>query len=514
MKRIVSTILVVILIIGLMTGCNDNEISMYKLSNEVSLLNAMKQEGHIEYTFNFESLLDPYSESYEKDKAMYDLVQEQIKALNLDKIYYSSSVDQNKNMLNTKYYIKDKNSKAIDLFDILLIEETFYVNYDGLADLALPYLMMVEDNDSKLLQFFEAADGYIQFSFEDMVDPSNTASPFAASSMQLQNGYNLKERHAFLQDLQADLDTFMLETMKDFTTSKVEKEYNSSLKSDMYTYTFKSDDIVDVGLSFVKYILDNFTEVKAFYFTLLENDNFLEYYGMTTETDKEMFVAQMKEAFDTIEENMEEAQMMIDEQIATEAETGELKTTLKGFLGESYLTYGLGKNSSDKYLQTVDLHVDFSSPFDPSSAMTMDFKTESNVTKKSSVSVTAPTEFVTFETFNNKFPDTLALGVDYGDYTYSTGLVGSDYGYADAFIRNGRSYIGLSSVPGKMIHAIKWSEADQKPYYVLPDASGTGFVEDFFLENGEIYVAIAEYRNPGYEVTWDDYSRVITIKTK
>ncbi len=86
MKRIVSTMLVVILIIGLMTGCNDNEISMYKLSNEISLITAMKQEGHIEYSFNFESLLDSTSDTYDQDKAIYDLIQEQIDTLNLNKI--------------------------------------------------------------------------------------------------------------------------------------------------------------------------------------------------------------------------------------------------------------------------------------------------------------------------------------------------------------------------------------------------------------------------------------------
>ncbi len=99
--------------------------------------------------------------------------------------------------------------------------------------------------------------------------------------------YNLEERHAFVKDLQSDLDAFMIDTMKDFTTDKVNKEYNSSLKSDMYTYTFNTDDVVDVGLGFVQYILNNFGEVKAFYFTLLDNDNFLEYSGMTTEADKE-----------------------------------------------------------------------------------------------------------------------------------------------------------------------------------------------------------------------------------
>ncbi len=138
------------------------------------------------------------------------------------------------------------------------LTRSFFVNYDGLADLLLPYLLTVEDSNSKAVAFFEAADGYIQFDFNDMIDPNNAASPYSATSMQLQKAYNLEERHAFVKDLQSDLDAFMIDTMKDFTTDKVNKEYNSSLKSDMYTYTFNTDDVVDVGLGFVQYILNNF----------------------------------------------------------------------------------------------------------------------------------------------------------------------------------------------------------------------------------------------------------------
>ncbi len=188
MKRIVSTMLVVILIIGLMTGCNDNEISMYKLSNEISLITAMKQEGHIEYSFNFESLLDSTSDTYDQDKAIYDLIQEQIDTLNLNKIYYTASVDQSKSLMQAEYYMKDKDNKNAPLFDIIFVNQEFFVNYDGLADLLLPYLLTVEDSNSKAVAFFEAADGYIQFDFNDMIDPNNAASPYSATSMQLQKG--------------------------------------------------------------------------------------------------------------------------------------------------------------------------------------------------------------------------------------------------------------------------------------------------------------------------------------
>ncbi len=162
--------------------------------------------------------------------------------------------------MQAEYYMKDKDNKNAPLFDIIFVNQEFFVNYDGLADLLLPYLLTVEDSNSKAVAFFEAADGYIQFDFNDMIDPNNAASPYSATSMQLQKAYNLEERHAFVKDLQSDLDAFMIDTMKDFTTDKVNKEYNSSLKSDMYTYTFNTDDVVDVGLGFVQYILNNFVK--------------------------------------------------------------------------------------------------------------------------------------------------------------------------------------------------------------------------------------------------------------
>jgi len=65
-----------------------------------------------------------------------------------------------------------------------------------------------------------------------------------------------------------------------------------------------------------------------------------------------------------------------------------------------------------------------------------------------------------------------------------------------------------------MAYAIKWSPADNKPYYVLPDGSDTAFVEDFFVENGETYIGFSEYRNTGYTVEWDDIYRIITVKTQ
>ncbi len=57
-----------------------------------------------------------------------------------------------------------------------------------------------------------------------------------------------------------------------------------------------------------------------------------------------MFVTQVKEAFNEVEENIEEAKLMIDEQVKTEEETGQYKAMLKGFLGDSYFKYGLGQN--------------------------------------------------------------------------------------------------------------------------------------------------------------------------
>lgn len=513
-KKIVSIILLCVMVLSLMTGCNQNELGLYNLSNEISLLSTMKQEGSITFSYNFDSLLDASSDTYEQEKAMMDLFNQQVEALNLNTLHYTSSINQNKNMMQMDYYLLTDDNKKQDLFEIRLINQVVYVNYDGISELILPYLKANGEVDADIVAFFENSSGFVQFNLDELLNSNNAVNPYSATSLQLQNNYDLSKRHAFLVDLQSDLDQLMNETMKDFTTDMVEKSYSSANNADMYSYTVESDDIVDVGLSFAQYFLNNFSEFRTFFISFFENDKFLEYMGLTTDEDKAMYVQTMTTGFDMMEANLEDIKVQLDATVASEAETGQFKTMLKSFLGDSFFTYSLGKSGSKDYHNDLVLHMSFNSPYGTGENFTFDFNADSKVTASSSVSVATPQDFITFKAFNSKFPDTVTFDVDYGDYTYKTGLLGSDYGYSDVVIKDSRSYVALSSVPGKMAYAIKWSPADNKPYYVLPDGSDTAFVEDFFVENGETYIAFGEYRNTGYTVEWNDIYREITVKTQ
>lgn len=511
MKRITSILLLVVLVLSMFTGCNQNELSMYEISNEISLLDAAEQSGYIEFDFDIASLFDPYSDTYEQDMAMLDLVQQQIDTLHLDKLYYTASMDQDKNVMQVEYYIKDDANKNVSLFEIRLVDNAFYVNYDGLSELILPYLKANDNTDPKLLAAFEKTAGFIQFDIEEIYE--NAYSPYSATSLQMQNQFNLKERKAFLEEMKTLIDDFMVNTLSDFTTDKVTKSYNSTNKADMYSYTFTSDDIVVVGLNFAEYFLNHFGEFKTFILALYSNDSFLEYSGIAEPEDKEFFIQNMTDTFDAMEAELESVKVSFAEFKANEEETGEAKAMLKSALGDSSFTYGLGQEDSNTYHQNINLYLNFTSPMSASENFTLTCDAHAEITKRSSVRVSAPAEFMTFETFNGLFPDTLSINVDYDDYTYQMGLTGSDYGYIDTLIRDGRSYVAIEDVPGKLGYAIKWSDPDQKPYYILPDGSDTAFVQDFFVENGIVYIAVSEYRNVGYTVTWDDYSRTITIET-
>lgn len=509
MKRFISILLLCVLVLSLMTGCNQNELGLYQLSNEMSLLSTLKQEGSISFSYNFEDLLDASDEDYDQDKAMMALFNEQVKLLNLDTIYYTSSMNQSKNMLEMNYYLLTDDNKKQELFDVRLIDSIFYVNYDGISGLILPYLQAASDADPELLAFFENSTGYIQFDLNELLGAGSDYTTTQAS-MQLKGNLDLSKRRAFLVELQKDFTVLMEETMKDFTTDLVEKTYSKTNKADMYTYTVKSDDLVDVGLSFVQYFLNNFTQFRTFYVSILENDNFLSYLGLTTEEDKEMYVQTVTDGLDMIEANLEEAKTEIDTMVENENETGQYKAMLGSFLGDSYFTYALGK-SSKSYHNDVAFHLSFASPYGTGESFTFDIDANSKSTATSSVTVAVPDEFMTFEEFNNKFPDVVTFDVDYGDYTYKTGLMGSDFGYSNVVIREGRSYVSLDSVPGQLGYAIKWSPADNKPYYLLDDGSGTGFIEDFFVEDGTVYVAFGAYRNLGYSVEWNDVYREIIV---
>ena len=169
MKRTVSVLLLIALVISLATGCSKNEISLYKISNEISMLDAFEQEGTIEYDFDFEAMLDPDSSSYEEDLAMLQMVENQIDELNLNKLYYRALVDQEESLMQVDYYIMDNNQQEIELLDIRLINEKFFVNYDGLSELILPFLEASDNPDPEMLAFFEKSPGYIQFDLNEIL---------------------------------------------------------------------------------------------------------------------------------------------------------------------------------------------------------------------------------------------------------------------------------------------------------------------------------------------------------
>lgn len=512
MKKTIGILLVVVLVLSLATGCSKNEISLYELSNEISMLDAFEQEGTIEYDFNFEAMLDPDSSSYEEDLAMLQMVENQIDELNLNKLYYRAFVDQEESLMQVDYYIMDNDQQEIELLDIRLVNETFFVNYDGLSELVLPFLEASDNPDPELLEFFGNSPGYIQFDLNEILNSNNAYSPYSAAPIQIQNSYDLKERKDFVEELQSEIDAFVENTLRDFTTDKVDKRYSSSNKADMYTYTIATDDVVDVGFDFIEYFLDHLSGFEAFILDIYQNDSFIEYAGLNPE-DKEIIVASITEGFDMIEENIEEIKTSFQEYKVREEETGEIKAMLKSFMGDSSFTYGLGKESSDKYHQDVNLHLEFVSQTRSEEKATFNLVSHTEVTKGNSVRISAPESFITFDEFNKQFPDTFTVNVDYGDYTYKEGLMNTDYGYIDTMIREGRSYVRLESVPGRMVESIKWSELDQKPYYIMPSGATKVFVENFIVENGEVYVAVAEYRNIGYIVSWDDIYRTVTIKT-
>lgn len=173
-KRILAIFLILALIVAL-TGCNQNELSLYQTIRNMFTLQDIEFEGTLSCNIkNFEiPEVQPYFlEEDEEDEV--SLVEELIQQINGSTIEYSGVISAKDNKISLKVSLKDQDDNIEELFEIIIDDKTVFISKDLIESFGID-LDEYEFNETEkhvVLSISEVGDYAYYFMRESMLYPS------------------------------------------------------------------------------------------------------------------------------------------------------------------------------------------------------------------------------------------------------------------------------------------------------------------------------------------------------
>jgi len=140
MKKTLSILLMLVMALSLMTGCTPDELSYLGLSQEINNLDAYTMSGTMKWDADLENLLSAADSTVLEAPASQEEIVRLIEKEGLKNIAYTMSVSMKKNAMSATYSA-GKNK----LFTFVMLNNTFYLNADGLLEL-------IQRNDTEAVQ--------------------------------------------------------------------------------------------------------------------------------------------------------------------------------------------------------------------------------------------------------------------------------------------------------------------------------------------------------------------------
>lgn len=493
MKKTLAFFTILLMTVSLLAGCTPEEMTFLQLNQEIGTLDTYTMTGSINWDTDLEMLLgDSEDIGIEKLASQKDFIR-MIDAEGLKHITFSYAVDMKNSAVEASY-----SAGNAPLFSLILVKDTYYVNFDGLLDL-------VKRNDTQALQEdpvfkkLEALKGkYLAVTTQELLSDGFLATegmqpPLMQNSLAKQQAFNKNIQNAFIDFAKTEL--------SEHNPGLVKKTYDSSLKADVFGYSVKLEEMPLITLEFMMVLLDHLDSTEALVTRIISDPVIQEQAGM----DKDTMLTEVKSGFDKVRGSLSETKLQLSAVIAQEKTTREFGTQIQSLIGSATLESSIAKLAPKKYWSQMKMTLENTSSKIPFKRASLDATVTLDAGQSPVIGV--PASVIPFNTFNETLPHILILEPDTNSATYEAGLLPTKHLKVDMKNIGGYWFISTGSLPKQYQALVKQEGA-------AVSIGGTALSAPASLHRaGDVtYISVSSLRNAGMDISWNSEYRTLTVK--
>jgi hypothetical protein len=482
-KKLLALGLILILAMGILTGCSPTEKEYYNLTMEASNQKVYEYSGIID--LNLTQLPETM---FEGEKALSkELI---TKAIDHHRIDYSGKADLNQGIFQNNFTIVDiATGKQTAFLSLIYKNDVLYIKVDDMIN----YLKTFGNSEANLkLDRLFGDTQYVSITGQDleaMMPPGN--QKYFSSNLLQQSA----QQQRILQRLFADL---INNTYDKYTSNLISKNNNS------YVFTVRAADSIDIVKPMLEYTIKN-----------------IDKFGMVLKTfvnslsDEECanlgFPSEMKSQAPTgidlmvlmVNKNRDKYLSDIGEMDTLAARDSLIKT-----VNDSEMVSTIQKNNANTYDMTNKIYVHIT-PERATDELAFTINIKETLKASNAIQVLAPTGTITaFTEIAKRMPQKMNVQVDTGIYSLEKGFSSSS-GVINVRLENGQSYVPLKFVAESMGEKVGWDETSQQAYV---ERDGQRTIMTGIITDDKTLVKSRDFQSLGYKVSWNDLTSTVTIE--
>lgn len=481
-RKWIALSLVLMLALGMLTGCSPTEKQFYSLTMEASNQKVYEDSGSIEIS------LTQLPESMFEGQQYFTKEMLQ-KALNQHRIDYLVKADMNQGIFQYDLTVVDTITKEKSAFASLTYKnDILYIKVDD----TIAYLKKFGDPDSnqKLDQLFGDVQ-YISVSSQDLASmmPPGSKQDSTDNFLQKSSQQQLLMRPLF--------DGLVYQGYNHYQSNIISKSNNK------YSLTLRGADSIKVWKPVAIYTIKNINKMGAVLKTFVNSldPDEIASLGLPAEV-KTAALPGIDMMVLTVNKNRDKYLDDI-EKMATDAQKDLTKT-----VNDSELVTTIEKKGSLTYEMTSKIRVHITSGT-PVEELDFTFSAKDTMKVKNAIQVAAPTgNIITLEVFQNRMPKRMNVMVDHGTYSFNQGFKGAG-GSIKVRVENDQTYIPLRLVAESMGEDVGWDETTQQAYV---DKNGQRILMTGMVVDDQTLVKIRDFESLGYKISWNESARMVNIE--
>jgi len=492
MKRILALLTGIMLVLGLSTGCSQDELRMIEMNTQVNNLTAYTATGSVHWDTNLNDLITSTTDSSDAD--VIRKLQDTLTREGLKDLTYTYSVDTRIPAIDVQY----KDASGRPLAALRFIKDTYYLNLDGIIAI-VDAQKLPELQDNKTFNALKSLKGhYLSISLAEIAQEAN--NPAFAEQMNQSPTAQIEFRKLVTNKFT----DFIKTEMNGYNPGIVSHAADSKLGADVYGYTLKVEDVPKMTLELALYLTDHLDGLKQMVVSIATSPEFQDL-SKSTPSDPEEMKKGIESSFDQLKANLADTKKQISDTLAEEKDKGTYRAQAEQYFKGTEFSSHTAQLKDGRFWTDAILKLRITNPEIP--LKSLDCSVDMTITPKTSVSIDAPVDSVSFTQFNDSLPHELVFSVDDNTATYTNGL--SQPQDSDATVHigtDGKSFISLSDLP-KHFRDKTFSSVNPLTVKTRVLVEGT----DYIQKGDTRLLAVSVLKEAGLTVQWNEDDRTITI---
>ena len=480
-KKWLALLLMLMMAMGVLTGCSPTEMSYYNLMKEASTQKVYTDVGSMEISM----AKLPASLFAGEEAANQEMVR---KAIDKLRIEYTGKVDVNQDVFQYDFKIIDGSAVEKGSFSLLYKDDVLYLKLDELINYLGEFYSPAERQNFD--QIFADVQ-WVSISDKDLSNMMPEVSQAGITSNLLQKSAQQQLIYRRL------LDALFNDVYNNHTSNLVSQSNNK------YTLTLRGAQLIDVAKPAAIYTINNIDKLSTTLKTFLNSLTPAEItdLGLTNEIK-----GQALQGLDLMVLAVNQDRSKYLQEIENMSATS--KDELLKTINDSELVASIEKADSKTYNTASKLHVDVTVD-NPADRIEFTLNTKDTMISGGTVQVAAPTTgLITLTELQQRLPRELTVNVDSGFYTQSNGLF-SDSGKMNVQMVNSRTYLPLRLTGESLGEEVGWDQASHQAYVMQ---NGQRINMNGIIVNSRTYIKIRDFEQLGFKVGWNDAVRTVTIE--